>query len=124
MRTRSEIEQADVAQVRQAASLLCVPEFAFFHVAHRRWYGEAAPDRWIEPHFMLYLYRGEVPFWVRHLARAVLREAENGQLAPRDFGATPTLPPPPAAGSGEVLNRLVLAVVYGSCFVLLTLAAI
>lgn len=105
----------------RAAGLLRVPEFAFFHLAHRRWFARAASDREIEPHFMLYLYRGRVPFWVRHLARQVLAAAKGGDVQPEDWGATPSLPPLPDP-RGARAQALLLALVYGACFALVTFA--
>jgi hypothetical protein len=113
----------DAWRVSRAAGLLRVPEFAFFHLAHRRWFGHAASDAEIEPYFMLYLYRQRVPFWVRHLARQILAAAQGGGVRPEDWGATPALPPPPDPRA-ERAQALFLALVYGACFALVTLAAL
>jgi hypothetical protein len=113
----------DAWRVSRAAALLRVPEFAFFHLAHRRWFARAASDAEIEPYFMLYLYRGRVPFWVRHLARQVVAAAEAGAIRPEDWGAVPSLPPLPD-GRGARAQALLLALVYGACFALVTFAAL
>jgi hypothetical protein len=119
----SRYRDPDAWCVSRAAGLLRVPEFAFFHLAHRRWFARAASDAEIEPYFMLYLYRQRVPFWVRHLARQVLAAAEGGGVRPEDWGATPCLPPLPN-GRGARAQALLLTLVYGACFALVTFAAL
>lgn len=111
----------DVGRVRHAAALLRIPEFAFFRLAHRRWYGDEVDDRTIEPFFMLYLFRRRVPPWVRHLAREVIGAERHGALRPETYGVVPVLPPPPAESRTPAV---VLGVFYAACFVAFTLAAL
>ena len=51
--------------MREAAARLRIPEFAFFHLAYRRWFGERASDAMLERRFMAFLYGRRVPVWVR-----------------------------------------------------------
>jgi len=116
--------ERDDGMVRAAAGLLRQPEFAFFRLAWRRWYGHEPGDAEIEPHFMLYLYRRRVPVWVRHLAREVVARARHGPVRAEDYGVAPVLPPPVEGGRERVLAALVLALVYGAGFAVVTLAAL
>ena len=115
---------ADVRAVHGAAALLRIPEFALFHLAYRRWHGSAASDQQIEPHFVTYLFRQRAPIWVRHLAREVLGRDAEADVRPEDFGVRPTLPPRPQTGRWQGLQCLLLAMVYGTCFLLVTLCAL
>jgi len=111
----------DVAAVHRAASLLQVPEFAFFRLAYRRWHGRSVRDRELEPVFMTYLFRGRVPPWVRHLAREVQERGREGVLAPHDYGIEPALPPPSSVLE-ERRRRLLLALACGGGFTLIMCA--
>ena len=42
----------DARAVREAAARLRIPEFAIFHLAYRRWFGERASDAMLERRFM------------------------------------------------------------------------
>ena len=55
----------DARAVREAAARLRIPEFAIFHLAYRRWFGERASDAMLERRFMAFLYGRRVPVWVR-----------------------------------------------------------
>lgn len=116
-----EEPDGDARRVRRAAALLRIPEFAFFRLAWRRWYGEEPDDRAIEPHFMLYLFRHRVPPWARHLARQVAGEQSTDPVRPEDYGVTPVLPPPPPERRAP---GLILGAFYAACFVAFTLAAL
>lgn len=111
----------DAGRVHAAARLLRIPDFAFFRLAYRRWYGDEPDDRTIEPFFMLYLFRGRVPPWVRHLARDVVDRESQGELRPETYGVVPVLPPPP---TGSRIPSLILGVFYAACFIVFTLAAL
>ncbi len=114
---------ADVRAVHGAAALLRIPEFAFFHLAYRRWHGSAASDQQIEPHFVTYLFRQRAPVWVRHLAREVLGWDADARVHPADFGVRPTLPLRPQQARWHGMQRLLLAMIYGICFLLVTICA-
>lgn len=115
--------QDDARMVHVAAAHLRVPEFAFFRLAHERWFGSVPQDGEIEPYFMLYLYRRRIPPWVRHLARQVIGQSRHRPVDPRDFGARPVLPPPPPPRARQI-QAVTLAAFYGGAFVLFTLAAL
>lgn len=114
----------DARMVRHAAAVLQLPEFGFFHVAHRRWFGDPASDREIEPHFVGYLFGRRVPLWVRHLAREVMERSQRGPVAPEDYGVDPVLPRLPASAPAEHAREALLALVYGALFLLVTLCAL
>ena len=80
---------SDVADVLEAAALLQVTEFEFFHLAYRRWYGAEIGDDGLERHYLPYMFKQQVPIWVRHLAREVIDRADQDMLDPRAFGVQP-----------------------------------
>lgn len=113
----------DIAVVHCAAGILQIPEFAFFHLAYRRWHGRGVSDQALEPVFMGYLYRRRVPPWVRHLAREVQERSRTGRVVPEEYGVEPTLPPP-TSDAGERFREVFLTLAYGICFMLITFCAL
>ena len=79
----------DVADVLEAAALLQVTEFEFFRIAYRRWFGAEIGDDGLERHYLPYMFKKDVPAWVRHLAREVIAKAEDEVLEPQDYGVMP-----------------------------------
>jgi len=114
----------DARMVRHAAAVLQLPEFGFFHLAHRRWFGHPASDREIEPHFVGYLFGRRIPMWVRHLAREVIERSQRGPMTPQDYGVEPVLPRLPVNDPAEPARAALLALVYGACFLLVALCAL
>ena len=80
---------SDVADVLEATALLEVTEFEFFRIAYRRWYGRAVDDDVLEKLYLPYMFHGQVPLWVRQLARDVIHKAEDEALDPSAFGVLP-----------------------------------
>jgi hypothetical protein len=119
--TPEELLDEDVQAVRGAAQLLRIPEFAFFHLAYRRWHGTAAEDREIEPHFARYLFARRAPVWVRHLAREIAARRAEGAVGPETYGVEPILPPPIPSWRHR---HLFLALFYLASFVLITICAL
>lgn len=63
----------EAASVEAAAALLDVPEFLFFEIAHRRWFGRGrSTAAAVERAFLAYMFARRVPVWALHLARQVL----------------------------------------------------
>lgn len=81
---------ADVRNVLDAAALLQVSEFHLFQLAYRHWHGSDTSERSIERHFVPYMFRSVVPFWVRQLCRRVLQASADGILDPVNFGVEPS----------------------------------
>lgn len=81
---------ADVHNVLDAAALLQVSEFCLFQLAYRHWHGRDTTEQSIERHFVPYMFRSVVPFWVRQLCRRVLQASADGTLDPVDFGVEPS----------------------------------
>jgi hypothetical protein len=106
----------DIVAVHRAATLLEVPEFAFFRLAYRRWHGRGVGDRELEPVFMSYLFRRRVPPWVRHLAREVQERSREGVLVPQDYGIEPASPAPTAVIE-ERRRQLLLTLACGGFMV-------
>jgi hypothetical protein len=112
---------ADVTQVLKASALLSISEFQVFRLAHAHWYGGEADDEAIESHFLPYMFRDEVPHWVRSFTRYVLRLQSNGGLDPEDLGIAS-----PSRNSKDVhrgrLYIFVIALTLISVFILAELA--
>lgn len=79
----------DVADVLEAAALLEVTEFELFRIAYRRWHGRDIDDDGLERHYLPYMFKGQVPLWVRQLARQVIGEADVDRLDPKAYGVLP-----------------------------------
>ncbi len=90
-------QSEDARRVVLAATLLRIREFDLFSLAWRRWYGAPGTERDIERHFVAYMFRREVPSWVRQYCREVVAQAKAGPLDRRAFGAeaVPRREPPP-----------------------------
>lgn len=70
-RTRSR----DAAFVRAAAAKLDVSEFEVFRLAHRAWFGRDGNVKSLERVFVVYMFYGQVPAWVRHQCRDMVDPA-------------------------------------------------
>lgn len=75
----------DLQLVSNAASKLHVREFDLFRAAWQNWFEQSPDDKVLERHFVNYLFHQHVPFWVRHYARGVVRDAKTGQGKRRDW---------------------------------------
>jgi len=79
----------DSLDILEASALLEVTEFEFFKLAYRWWHGRDIGDRRTEAHYLPYMFRDQVPLWVRQFARHVLAEEEAGRLDPARYGVHP-----------------------------------
>ncbi len=61
------------AIVAAAAARLDIPEVELVQLAHRLWHGASLPAGRLDRIFADYMFVGEVPPWLRHYAREVLR---------------------------------------------------
>jgi hypothetical protein len=76
----------DVMDVLEISALLAVSEFRVFEIAHVRWYGVAAEESTIERHFIPYMFREQVPAYVRAFTREVKATEKAGRLDPEALG--------------------------------------
>ncbi|MFP3874356.1 MAG: hypothetical protein ACLFQT_02765 [Thiohalophilus sp.] len=76
----------DLQALLDAVGLLDISEFRLFELAYEAWYGEPATPEKLEYEFARYMFRDEVPFWVRHYARHVLKLARRHQLDTSTMG--------------------------------------
>jgi hypothetical protein len=110
---------ADTRLVMDAAAALEVREFDLFVLAYqRRFERDPLPDR-IEDVFAHYMFRQDVPAYVRQFAREVVTRARTGALDPAAFGvaAKPAARPDPR---GPLLFWGTLGLT--ACFCLLLIA--
>ena len=76
----------DERSVLMAAALLDITEYDLFHLAYRRWHGQSANDKLIEPFFVAYMFDRIVPLWVRHFSRLVEQLSDRGELDANQLG--------------------------------------
>lgn len=60
----------DIADVLKGAALLKVTRFELFRIAYRRWFGFDLQDRVLKRSYLPYMFRSQVPPWVRKLTRS------------------------------------------------------
>lgn len=96
----------DARDVVDAAWALRISEFSLFRLAYRRWYGGEAEVKWLERVFAGYMFRQQVPPWVRQFCREVLAQAAAGGLERRAFGADTV----PRREPAEIYPRRFIAV--------------
>ncbi|MDH3744985.1 MAG: hypothetical protein OES47_07790 [Acidobacteriota bacterium] len=77
---------ADCLEVLEVSSILPIGEFELFRLAYASWYGRQADEETLEEHFVPYMFRDQVPFWVRSFTRKVLSLERDGSLDPSQFG--------------------------------------
>lgn len=102
---REEPGNRSADQVIAAAGRLEISERDLFLLAHCRWFGQEPGAAELKRLFAAYMFRGEVPAWVRHYTRDVLAPRSIGRAEARRLGLDrlPGPPPPPRHG------RLVVA---------------
>lgn len=78
----------EVLDVLEAAARLDITEFELFRIAYERWFGHGIADADLERLYLPYMFKDQVPAWVRHYVREVL-EGTEGAFDPADFGVRP-----------------------------------
>lgn len=102
--------------VAEASARLDLSEFDLFGQAYRWWFGRAPAAELLERVFAAYMFRGDVPPWVRHYAREVLRAEPADPKAARRLGLDRLPGPPPAPRHGKA----VVAVTFAAFLLLFT----
>lgn len=69
----------DLQVLLDAVALLDISEFHLFELAYKDWYGKPAITEKLEDVFVRYMYREEIPFWVRHYAREIIQQRGKRQ---------------------------------------------
>ncbi len=70
-RRRAQSKTGDIDLVAKASARLDIPEFRFFEIAHRCWFGNGHAYFVVERAYLAYMFACRVPIWVRYLARQV-----------------------------------------------------
>ncbi|MDR9435428.1 MAG: hypothetical protein RI563_01020 [Thiohalophilus sp.] len=107
----------DLQTLLDAVALLDISEFRLFELAYRAWYGNDAGSRQLEQDFADYMFCDEVPIWVRHYARGVVKQAALSQS-----GKFPYPPKDRPADSASI--RRGLRVLLGLIFILVFLIVV
>jgi len=115
LKTRKQDDtSSDLDRVMTASRLLQISEFNFFSIAYSCWYGQEIQERSLEHVFAEYMFEDRIPHWVRHLARTILAQDEQGTLNPKDFNI---VQPPPSQklklyGVGYSIMLAIIMVVF------------
>lgn len=73
----------DTRLVLDAAMLLDISEFQLFELAYTDWFGDKPVIHQVECLFASYMFKGEIPTWVRQFARNILRTWPDDLRSPR-----------------------------------------
>jgi hypothetical protein len=103
----------DVLAVIKSSALLGISEFRLFQLAYRSWHGTDVSDETIEAYFIPYMFREEVPHWVRHFTRTVLDREQAGCLDPSQFGVAGKTPTPWDVVRGHLYVLGLMAILAG-----------
>lgn len=77
---------SDAELVTEAAAALDTSEIEIFRRAWAHWHGDAVDEARIEPRFVVYMFGGRAPFWVRDYARQVVSENRSSLIQPQAWG--------------------------------------
>ena len=101
----------DLAGIEISSKMLQMSEFRFFQLAYERWYGSELAEGNMENIFADYMFKNEVPYWVRHLSRNVLSLYFEDRLDPREFNINCTIAPSQTENS-ESFSAILLFFTY------------
>lgn len=73
----------DTRLVLDAASVMDISEYRLFELAYVDWFGDEPLAGQVEPTFAVYMFRGEIPTWVRQFARKMLKTWPEDLSPPR-----------------------------------------
>ena len=110
--------RSDLTDIINAAALLQISEFQFFHVAHDQWFGRRTSDSMMEIIFMSYMFDNIVPHWVRQLTRKVLNLNRQGQLDPHQFNIKRRIVTPEQRARGEWYIIMLFMIVVIFCILI------
>lgn len=80
------VQSSDAELVTEAAAALDTSEIEIFRRAWTHWHGGAADETRIEPRFLVYMFGGRAPYWVRDYARHVVNENRSSLIQPQAWG--------------------------------------
>lgn len=103
---------ADLQTLLDAVALLDITEYRLFELAYRDWYGRPAEPEKLERDFVDYMFKSEVPFWVRRYAGKILQLARQQRLDRDELGLEwiPALPNGLRRGLRMLLGLIFLVV--------------
>lgn len=115
--------EADSALISEAAAALDTSEIAIFRRAWVHWYGVPAVEARVEPLFLIYMFGGRAPSWVRDYARRIVARHRDQPLDPYDWGSRSGYARNPLLGFAlavlavVVVIALVIAADYSAQFI-------
>lgn len=80
------VHASDAELVTEAAAALDTSEIEIFRRAWAHWHGGTVDEARIEPRFIVYMFGGSAPFWVRDYARQVVSENRSSLVHPQAWG--------------------------------------
>ena len=72
----------DTRLVLEASTILDITEYQLFEHAYFDWFGNEPVSQQVEPLFVNYMFKGEIPTWVRQFARKTLRSYSENPVRP------------------------------------------
>ena len=114
-RQSHELIAPDPRLVTDAAAIIHLREFDLFRAAWQNWFGQPPDDEVLERFFVDYLFHQNVPFWVRHFANRVIRDARDGRLDRHVLGIAdyPTQEPLlDLGGADSAMTYIAILVLY------------
>lgn len=108
----------DVEAVSRTGRLLGIGPFAVFALAYERWHGVAPAAKALEPIFVRYLFEQTAPPWVRHFARLIAFQAENGRFDRTEYGLPAPAPETLTPATLELWTLAVYALTLGAIFLI------
>lgn len=115
---------AELQELLDAASILDIGEFRLFELAYRDWYGTDADASRLEHDYARYMFGDDVPIWVRHYVRGVLKQAKQPQSClphPVRFPQPPQHQSATAAGIQRGL-RIFLGLIFILVFLIVVIS--
>jgi hypothetical protein len=112
---KADQAERDPERVMAASRLLHMSEFRFFSLSYLQWYGREPNEESLEHIFAEYMFQNQVPHWVRHLTRRVLKSHENGSLDPAEYNPRISEPVPlemKKAGVGYTILLAIIIVIF------------
>jgi len=102
-KSHEEAKDRSADQVTAAAGRLEISERDLFFLAYWRWFGHEPEPAALERTFAAYMFRDELPPWVRHYARGVLAPRSIDRAEARDLCLDRLPGPPPAPRHGRLV---------------------
>lgn len=100
----------DVDNVLKVAALLDTSEINVFRLSYSRWFGARPSKGLVEKAFVRYMFRDQVPVWVRDFTRQLVQRSQSETIDPAEFGLREPPPTPQLVLMGRIFVATLLIV--------------